>query len=82
MQTPFKVYTQAGHAAKATEALTHARELFNFADQFRGKYSDVITNAASFYNSHSVLFSSEIAESCILIGSDRISILKQYKRLQ
>ena len=82
MQTPFKVYTQAGHTAKATEALTHARELFNFADQFRGKYSDVITNAASFYNSHSVLFSSENAESCILIGSVRISILKQYKRLQ
>ena len=74
MQTPFKVYTQAGHTAKATEALTHARELFNFADQFRGKYSDVITNAASFYNSHSVLFSSSSSESRVMIGSYRILI--------
>ena len=33
--------------------ISHAEELYNFADTYRGKYSDAITNAASFYNSWS-----------------------------
>lgn len=37
----------------ANTLLTHARQLYSFADNFRGKYSDCITDAASFYNSWS-----------------------------
>ena len=37
----------------ADKCLAHARTLFNFADQYRGKYSDSITDAATFYNSWS-----------------------------
>jgi|GEM_PF-356616 len=33
--------------------LKHARELYTFADTYRGKYSDSIPDAASFYNSFS-----------------------------
>ncbi|PTL84294.1 glycoside hydrolase [Vitiosangium sp. GDMCC 1.1324] len=33
--------------------LTHARQLFTFADTYRGKYSDCITDAQAFYNSWS-----------------------------
>jgi endoglucanase len=40
-------------AAYADTLVRHARELYSFADTFRGKYSDCITDAASFYNSHS-----------------------------
>lgn len=29
----------------------HAKQLYDFADNFRGKYSDSITNAKSFYPS-------------------------------
>jgi len=31
--------------------LDHAKRLYDFADKYRGKYSDVISNAAGFYNS-------------------------------
>ena len=37
----------------ANTLLSHARQLYSFADTFRGKYSDCITDAASFYNSWS-----------------------------
>ena len=33
--------------------LTHAEQLYNFADTYRGKYTDCITNAKNFYNSYS-----------------------------
>ncbi len=33
--------------------LTHARTLFDFADRYRGKYSDAIPDAAAYYNSYS-----------------------------
>jgi hypothetical protein len=33
--------------------LQHAKELYQFADQYRGKYSDSITDAQAFYNSWS-----------------------------
>lgn len=33
--------------------LEHARELYSFADNYRGKYSSSITDAAGFYNSFS-----------------------------
>jgi endoglucanase len=39
--------------AYADTLVRHARELYAFADGFRGKYSDCITDAASFYNSWS-----------------------------
>jgi endoglucanase len=37
----------------ANTLLTHARQLYSFADTYRGKYSDCITDAASYYNSWS-----------------------------
>jgi endoglucanase len=37
----------------AATLLTHAKQLYSFADQFRGKYSDCITDAAGFYRSFS-----------------------------
>ncbi|XP_022097093.1 uncharacterized protein LOC110982761 [Acanthaster planci] len=39
--------------AYADELLQHARELYDFANRWRGKYTDAIPNAASFYDSHS-----------------------------
>jgi endoglucanase len=39
--------------AYADKLLTHARQLFIFADTYRGKYSDSIKDAQSFYNSWS-----------------------------
>jgi endoglucanase len=39
--------------AYADTLLAHARQLYTFADTFRGKYSDCITDAAGFYNSWS-----------------------------
>lgn len=39
--------------AYADQLLTHAEDLFAFADQYRGKYSDAIPNVTSFYNSWS-----------------------------
>ena len=35
----------------ANVLLNHAKELYQFADQFRGKYSESITDAANFYKS-------------------------------
>ncbi|XP_048582488.1 endoglucanase A isoform X2 [Nematostella vectensis] len=37
----------------AAEMLQHAEELYEFADTYRGKYSDAIPNAGSFYKSWS-----------------------------
>lgn len=37
----------------ANTLLTHARQLYSFADTYRGKYSDSITDAAGYYNSYS-----------------------------
>lgn len=39
--------------AYSSKLLKHAKELYNFADQYRGKYSDSITDARQFYNSWS-----------------------------
>lgn len=39
--------------AYSTKLLTHAKQLYDFADKYRGKYSDVITDAQAFYNSWS-----------------------------
>jgi hypothetical protein len=39
--------------AYADTLLVHARQLYTFADTFRGKYSDCITDAAAYYNSWS-----------------------------
>ncbi|WP_238995382.1 glycoside hydrolase family 9 protein [Streptomyces cyaneogriseus] len=40
-------------AAYAGKLLTHAKQLYGFADSYRGKYSDCITDAKSYYNSWS-----------------------------
>lgn len=40
-------------AAYADKLLEHARSLFNFADRYRGTYTNAIPDAASFYNSYS-----------------------------
>ncbi|WP_439657056.1 glycoside hydrolase family 9 protein [Lentzea sp. HUAS TT2] len=37
----------------AATLLTHAKQLYTFADTYRGKYSSCITDAANFYNSWS-----------------------------
>ncbi|HEX7307595.1 glycoside hydrolase family 9 protein [Lentzea sp.] len=37
----------------AATLLTHAKQLYSFADTYRGKYSSCITDASSFYNSWS-----------------------------
>ena len=37
----------------ANKLLKHAKELYAFADKYRGKYSDSIPNAKKFYQSHS-----------------------------
>ncbi|EAR10027.1 glycoside hydrolase family 9 protein [Reinekea blandensis] len=39
--------------AYAQNLLTHAEQLYQFADTYRGKYSDSITDAQAFYNSWS-----------------------------
>jgi endoglucanase len=44
---------QSTDPAYATTLRTHAIQLYNFADNYRGKYSDCITDAAAFYNSWS-----------------------------
>src|SRR6187455_2553956 len=41
------------NATYANTLLSHARQLYTFADNFRGKYSDAITDASGFYNSWS-----------------------------
>jgi endoglucanase len=40
-------------SAYSTTLITHAKQLYDFADQFRGKYSDCIKDAAGYYNSWS-----------------------------
>jgi hypothetical protein len=42
--------------AYSAKLLAHARTLFAFADTYRGKYSDSITDAATYYNSWSGYF--------------------------
>src|SRR5262245_10552839 len=44
---------QSSNPAYALTLLSHARKLYAFADVYRGKYSDVITDAQGFYNSWS-----------------------------
>ncbi|CAA9244454.1 MAG: GH9 / CBM3 / CBM44 [uncultured Cytophagales bacterium] len=39
--------------AYSATLLTHAKQLYTFADTYRGKYSDAITDASAFYNSWS-----------------------------
>src|SRR6187455_360690 len=41
------------NATYANTLLSHARQLYTFADTFRGKYSDCITDAGGYYNSWS-----------------------------
>lgn len=48
--------------AYANRLLTNAEQLFEFADTYRGKYSDSIPDAANFYNSFSG-FNDELAWS-------------------
>ncbi|MBO3089100.1 glycoside hydrolase family 9 protein [Cellulomonas dongxiuzhuiae] len=40
-------------SAYAATLLTHAKQLYSFADTYRGKYSDCVTDAQSFYKSWS-----------------------------
>lgn len=37
----------------SAKLLTHAKQLYSFADTYRGKYSDCVTDAASYYKSWS-----------------------------
>ena len=45
---------QKTDSSYASSLLQHAEELYEFADTFRGKYSDSISNAASFYGSQHI----------------------------
>ena len=47
------VFRTAGMVEYADECVQHAKELIDFADNFRGKYSDTITNVQDFYQSWS-----------------------------
>ena len=47
------VFRSNGDATYANTLLTHAEQLYNFADTYRGVYSSCITDAASYYNSWS-----------------------------
>lgn len=40
-------------ASYAANLLQHAEELYSFADNYRGEYTDCVTDASSFYNSWS-----------------------------
>lgn len=40
-------------AAYSAKLITHAKQLYTFANTYKGKYSDCITDAKSFYNSWS-----------------------------
>ena len=42
-------YRNLGDTALADDALSHARELFDFANNYRGIYTDAIPEAADFY---------------------------------
>src|SRR6185312_5996494 len=42
---------QASNPSYASTLLTHAKQLYTFADTYRGKYSDCITSAQSYYTS-------------------------------
>ena len=42
-------YKNIGEDSLARDALRHARELFDLANNFRGKYTNTIPNAQSFY---------------------------------
>jgi len=44
---------KASDPAYAAKLLTHARQLYDFADKYRGKYSDAIPGVTAFYNSWS-----------------------------
>ncbi|EGC39972.1 hypothetical protein DICPUDRAFT_85868 [Dictyostelium purpureum] len=44
---------KSANADYAATCLEHAKTLYNFGDTHRGVYSDVVTNAKSFYNSWS-----------------------------
>lgn len=59
---------QSGMTAYADECLDHAKQLFSFADNFRGKYSDVIFDVQSFYNSWSG-YNDELMWGSAWIGS-------------
>ncbi|MFC5470741.1 glycoside hydrolase family 9 protein [Cohnella suwonensis] len=46
------VFQQSNPSYSAT-LLTHAEQLYSFADTYRGKYSDCVTDAQAYYNSWS-----------------------------
>ena len=46
-------FTRRGDSSYAAELLTHARSLFEFADEHRGVYTNAISDAGGFYNSWS-----------------------------
>ena len=52
MASASMVFKQTDPAYAAT-LLTHAKQLYTFADTYRGKYSSCITDSANFYNSWS-----------------------------
>jgi endoglucanase len=47
------VFRDHGNQAYAGTLLTHATQLYDFADTYRGAYTDCITEAANYYNSWS-----------------------------
>eukprot|EP00095_Tigriopus_kingsejongensis_P004549 maker-scaffold893_size84343-snap-gene-0.24 protein:Tk04549 transcript:maker-scaffold893_size84343-snap-gene-0.24-mRNA-1 annotation:"beta- -endoglucanase" len=53
-------YGMVGDNSLKNECLDHARDLFEFADTYRGKYTDSIPQASNFYNSWSG-FNDELA---------------------
>ena len=58
------VFKDNGDTAYATVLLSHARQLYDFGNQYRGTYHDSIPNAATFYRSWSG-FGDELAWSAL-----------------
>ena len=53
LASSYLYFTKRGDTAYAEQLLTHARSLFQFADEHRGVYTDAIPNASGFYQSWS-----------------------------
>merc|ERR1712218_131772 len=51
LASSYLYFTKRGDTAYAEQLLTHARSLFQFADEHRGVYTDAIPNASGFYQS-------------------------------
>jgi len=76
------VFYEAGDRKYAATLLNHAKQLFDFANTRKGKYSDSIPNAAKFYNSWSG-FDDELAWACLWLykATNDMTYYNKFKEL-